>query len=142
LGDYDWASVDTNASPLRVADWNSTDGANVCPEGYRVPTDAEFKAELTDSNSSQIDLNATQKPGNDNDRRVNAANCFLKLPSAGFRAGTTGHMGAKGNQGAIWTINTLSSQSRSHYFNINASNAYIFGYAVRTHGYSVRCIKE
>jgi uncharacterized protein (TIGR02145 family) len=144
-GDYDWASVDandTNASPERVEDWNSTDGTNVCPEGYRVPTDAEFRHELTDGGSAQIDLNTTQKPGNDNDRRVNAANCFLKLPSAGFRAGTTGNMNTEGDQGAIWTINTQSNKSKSHSFNINASNAYIFGYVSRTHGYSVRCIKE
>ncbi len=69
--DGDWAISDDDGV-LRAEYWRRTDGTGICPTGFRVPTYAEFVAEM-----SQGLANAT-----------NAQEMFdvgLKLPMAGYR---------------------------------------------------------
>ena len=119
----DWALVDNNGS-LRSANWSKTDGSFVCPLGFKVPTSSEFKAELFDTGSAEIQ------------NRDDAFSSFLKLPSAGFRGdSSTGSRFNVGSEGNIWT----SSVARTNSISISFSSG---GGKNRARGMSVRCIKD
>jgi uncharacterized protein (TIGR02145 family) len=136
----DWARVaDTNGS-IRSANWTKTDGTSVCPAGFRVPTRVEWQAELFDPDSAQIDKNSAQKADNSDDRRVNAANCFLKLPSAGYRNRMTYNIVMKGNEGALWS-GSVSDINTSTLFDYQV-NLSISVPIYRETAVSVHCIKE
>jgi len=122
---YDWTapSLDDDGS-LRSAYWSSTDGSSICPEGYRVPTIDELKAELFDPGSAQI--HSTNE----------AFDSFLKLPVAGLRDDTLIGQGA---QGRLWSSSVNGFES--YYVIYIGSHAYPDN-TYRSEGYPVRCIKD
>ncbi len=138
----DWVidSLDANGSQ-RIANWSKTDGSFVCPVGFRVATLDEMKAELLDDDSAQIDKNSTQKPGNDDDRRVNAFNSFLKLPSAGYRVGNTAALYRQGTWGGMWLLHEDGGTGGA-YIGIASVDASAYTNGYRAHGKPVRCIKD
>ena len=115
---YDWRS------PQNDNLWQGVKGINnPCPEGYRLPTEAEINAER---------LSWT---GND---AAGAFNSALKLPMGGFR-GSTGALSNVGNHGRYWTSTVSGFNSR--YLAFDSSSASI-GTSRRSAGRSVRCIKD
>jgi uncharacterized protein (TIGR02145 family) len=136
----DWArAADANGS-IRMANWSKTDGTYVCPTGFRAPTIKEIRDELLIPGSAQIDQNSTQKSGNDDDPRVNAAKCFLKLPSAGYRNMTSTQVDAQGITGVIRSISPTETGTK--WIVYNDANAVESSMADRANGLYVRCIKE
>ena len=135
--------VDSTGS-IRSAKWSQTDGSNVCPAGFRVPTLAELKAELLDAGSSEIQKDHTQKAGNDDDPRVNAYQTFLKLPSPGIRypGGGNNRSGINGNElwGALW--GTSSGHAWASYVSYSDEGASSSDLAAPNKGCSVRCIRD
>jgi uncharacterized protein (TIGR02145 family) len=105
--------------------WQGVGGTNnPCPSSYRLPTNAEWAAEIATWNSQ------------DND---GAFNSLLKLPVAGFRSNQHGGIVNAGSNGRYWSSNVDVNESKILYFNdsdANVSSTY------RASGYSVRCIKE
>ena len=126
LSPFDWASIVDASGITRASDWSVVDGGSVCPSGFRVPTLTELEAELTKGNHA-ISNNS------------DAFNSFLKLPSAGYRSGSSGALTNDGVYGVIWSSSLNGSSSGYIYFgDIDASSDYIG----RSHGHSVRCIKS
>ena len=116
---YDWRS------PQNDNLWQGVSGTNnPCPSGYRLPTEAEWEAELTSWGSN------------------NSAGAFaspLKLPVAGNRNYSYGSLSNVGSNGYYWS-STVSGMYAC-YLSFSSSNANMLSY-YRARGFSVRCIKD
>jgi len=116
---YDWRS------PINDNLWQGVSGTNnPCPSGYRLPTEAEWQAELTSWSSN------------------NAAGAFaslLKLPVAGTRSYSNGSLYNVGSSGYYWSSTVSGTDARILYF--GSSNASMFS-NYRAYGFSVRCLKD
>lgn len=128
------------ANPFGVFDWRSTQNDNLwqgvngtnnpCPEGFRIPTDEEWKQEI-----------ATWKS-------ENAKGAFaspLKLTMGGYRVPTEGKLDVVGTVGYYWSSSVTGSNthngSDSRRLSIVHHSART-NPATRNHGLSVRCIKD
>ncbi len=110
-------------SPQNDDLWQGVNGTNnPCPEGYRLPSEAELNAEL-------LSWNENSSSG--------AFSSPLKLPEAGSRSNSDGLIGS--GYGRIWssTINGTDS----HLLLFSSHNAVITS-SYRANGNSVRCIKD
>ena len=112
----DWLSPSNNNL------WQGVNGINnPCPEGYRIPTEAEWNEEY--QNWSSLDgYGAFASP--------------LKLPAAGIRSSI---VGSSGNTGYYWS-STLNPINLS-FPHILTTSGQISSY-IRSYGLSVRCIKN
>ena len=98
---------------------------NPCPEGFRVPTAAEWQI-LVDAECIR-----------------DAASAFastLQLPAAGFRDSNNGNFFNVGKAGSYWS-GSLEGALRNYYFNFSPYGANILDHN-KCSGFSVRCIKE
>lgn len=121
----------TSSSPT---DWRNPQNENLwqgsfstnnpCPANYRLPTAAEWYAELASWSSN----NAT-----------GAFNSPLKLPAAGQRMANTAAISNAGTSGFYWSSSVQGTFSQLLLF--GSSSAYLYGYG-RAYGNSVRCMKE
>jgi hypothetical protein len=115
-------------------DWRSTPNDNLwqgvagvnnpCPTGYRIPTDAEWNAELQ-SWSPITSVGALASP--------------LKLPMAGYRNRSNGSLVSVGTNGYYWSSTVSSTVARSLFFRSGSAN---MDTSSRDVGNSVRCIKD
>ncbi len=116
---YDWRNSQNDNL------WQGVSGTNnPCPTGYRLPTDAEWQAEL-DSLSSDDAAGAFASP--------------LKLPVAGYRGNSNGSLGSVGSGGRYWS-STVDGTLASYLF-FYSSSAFVGSYS-RAYGFSVRCLKD
>lgn len=113
--------------------WQGVNGVNnPCPDGYRLPTETEWKAEIASWNKKNAD-GAFSSP--------------LKLPKAGGRVDTNGQLFVVGTWGRYWTSTIEGTAGALLYFyngpinNMPEGWASI-GYNNRAFGNSVRCIKN
>jgi len=116
---WDWRS------PQNTNLWQGVTGINnPCPEGYRLPSEAELNAERQSWSSN------------------NAAGAFaspLKLPVGGGRSSSDGSLGGVGINGAYWSSSVSSTYSRSLRFSSSGDD---IGNSLRASGFTVRCIKD
>jgi hypothetical protein len=118
-GNFDWRSTTNNSL------WQGESGINnPCPSGYRLPTYTELTQEV-----------ATWSPNN-------AAGAFaapLKFSLAGRRVNSTGALTGVDTEVYFWS-STISGTSAAR---IRISTTSVAeGTSGRSHGYSVRCIKD
>ncbi|HPQ35755.1 MAG TPA: FISUMP domain-containing protein, partial [Tenuifilaceae bacterium] len=112
-------------SPQNDNLWQGINGTNnPCPAGYRLPTEAEFTAEI----ESWISNNST-----------GAFSSPLKFPVAGDRGYNSGSLANFDSYGLYWSSSLDVNRSRSMYFNSSEAGMYS---SRRANGRSVRCIKE
>ncbi len=116
---YDWRSTQNDDL------WQGVNGTNnPCPAGYRLPTEAEWNAEIQSWSSND------------------AAGAFgspLKLPVAGYRLGSNGSLVYVGSSGGYWSSTVDGTISRLLYFSSSNANMYSSN---RAYGVSVRCLKD
>ncbi|NGZ90417.1 hypothetical protein G7034_09135, partial [Psychroflexus sp. C1] len=105
--------------------WQGVSGTNnPCPNGFRLPTEAEWDTERSSWSS------------------YNAAGAFdstLKLPVAGRRSHSTGGLDSVGSLGLYWSSTVSGADARRLFFNSSNTNMNAF---FRASGYSVRCLKD
>ena len=117
---YDWRSPQKNTL------WQGINGINnPCPDGYRIPTSAEWDAET-----------AAWTGGNNS---AGAFSSSLKLPAAGGRRYTNGVTFDANTIGYYWTSTATSIASDHLWFDSTTLTRYNNG---RGYGFSVRCIKN
>ena len=116
---YDWRSPKNNNL------WQGVNGTNnPCPNGYRLPTEAEWSAERQSWSSN------------------NAAGAFaspLKLPLTGSRDVGGGPVDFVGSSGMYWSATVDGNFARQLNF---ATSFARMGSFARASGRSVRCLKD
>jgi uncharacterized protein (TIGR02145 family) len=123
-GNFDWRS------PENINLWEGVNGTNnPCPNGYRIPTKAEWQAEIASWNG--------------NNSSISAYSSVLKLTLSGNRRQDNGLIENVNIRGSYWSSNT-DGGSGSHYleFDINSQSASANYSYPRSYGRCVRCIKD
>jgi uncharacterized protein (TIGR02145 family) len=116
---YDWRS------PHNDNLWQGVNGTNnPCPDGYHLPTEAEWEAERQ-SWSSDDAAGAFASP--------------LKLPVAGNRYDSFGSLNHVGSDGLYWSSTVVGTNSRGLRFYSRSAGMYS---SYRAAGLSVRCLKD
>jgi uncharacterized protein (TIGR02145 family) len=122
---YDWRNPQNNDL------WQGIVGINnPCPEGYRLPTEAEWEEERQSWISNDA-AGAIASP--------------LKLPMAGHRYGYNGSLSVEFTTGLYWASSTSFTTSKALRFEGSGINDNFFTHILnymRVNGCSVRCIKE
>jgi uncharacterized protein (TIGR02145 family) len=115
---YDWRS------PQNDNLWQGVGGVNnVCPAGFRLPTELEWGALVTAESITN---------------RATAFSSTLALPSAGTRNRASGALYYRGSSGHYWSSSVSGTNARLLYFyssSVDPASAYN-----RASGFSVRCV--
>ena len=105
--------------------WQGINGVNnPCPNGYRLPTEAEWEEEIQSWNSRNA---------------IGAFNSVLKLPLGGSRSSSNGSIGSTGSNGSYWTSDVEGPFARALSIDDRSSG---LTSSLRAIGLSVRCIKK
>jgi uncharacterized protein (TIGR02145 family) len=128
------------------------DSRGVCPTGWHIPSDEEWKQLEMYLGMSQTQADAVDWRGTDQGTQLKATNSsipswngtnisgFTALP-AGYREATNGEFYSLGSIASFWTNTLYGSNAYQRYLATNYVKSYRAFY-YRTGGYSVRCIKD
>jgi len=97
---------------------------NICPRGFRVPTQEELERETVSANVSDTKT---------------AFKNFLKIPSSGFRNLCLGEVSRESENGSLWTSSVYERES--YYLDFNNQEA-VMSTGARGEALPVRCIKR
>ncbi|WP_337050797.1 FISUMP domain-containing protein [Elizabethkingia meningoseptica] len=144
---------DDQSNSSAISGWNSTAKPNgswsdtsktdndPCPEGYRVPTRAQWQA-VIDNNPNVERVGSWANDGNYTTALYfrNPSNVrTLMLPAAGYRSYTDGTLSSRGYYGLYWGSSEATSYAYYLHFFSSSVNVYT---SYRTYGFSVRCVAE
>ena len=149
---------DTNnvATYGRLYNWYAVDDSrNIAPEGWHVPTDAEWRQLEMYLGMSQVDADATGWRGTDEGGKLKEAGTahwkppnpdatnesgFTALPG-GYRF-TGGYFGSMGNYADFWSSTELSSRFAWYRYLIYYHSQVFRNYLSKQSGFSVRCVRD
>lgn len=131
-----------NTSPKPDGSWSDTSKTinDPCPNGYRVPTSAQWQAVINNNNVERV--------GSwNNDGNYTTALYFrnlsnvrtLMLPAAGSRYYTDGALVNRGIYGLYWS--SSEAKSIASYLGFGSSSVDVNNTS-RAYGFSVRCVAE
>jgi uncharacterized protein (TIGR02145 family) len=158
-GAYSWYNNDeSNAKPYgALYNWHTVETGKLCPDGWRVPTDKEWK-NLEGTVDSKYPVGSTEwekfgNRGNDAGTmlkdssgwgdQANGTNAFgfSALPG-GFRQDSVGFQEIE-RLGGWWTsTESTETNDRSLYRRLSTGSNIGRGNNYKQNGYSVRCIKD
>jgi len=125
--------------------WFAVNTKKLCPKGWHVPTDAEWKAMVDfigDKNSAGDKLNES---GNSHWKNalLNASNEFDFSALPGGTRMYSGFFAEFGNSYAVWWTSTEFSSLAAYNWGLHDSSSRIFnGYDSKQSGFSVRCMMD
>ncbi len=141
-----YTSIDKNVYGLLYNHYTVMDPRELCPTGWHVPSGSEFDELTIFLGGSTVAGGSLKQAGTSaagtglwsapNTAATNISG-FTGLP-AGFRAGGTG---GNGGTSYLWAefVSTINGECR----NLSMNNgAFTTSFATKTHGHSVRCIKD
>lgn len=141
-----YTSIDKNVYGLLYNHYTVMDPRELCPTGWHVPSGSEFDELTIFLGGSNVAGGSLKQAGTSaagtglwsapNTAATNISG-FTGLP-AGFRAGGTG---GNGGTSYLWAefVSTFNGECR----NLSMNNgAFTTSFATKTHGHSVRCIKD
>ena len=133
--------ISASAAPYNWRDsqidnlWQGVDGANnVCPSGWRLPTEAELQAEIATWNGATA--------------RDKAFASVFKLPATGNRSSNASDTQIYAGESMwtssyfLWTSTTSGSNSKALLIGKGSDVPLGFFSQHRAYGYTVRCIKD
>ncbi|MCT3702570.1 hypothetical protein HZQ89_09095 [Elizabethkingia anophelis] len=111
-----------------------------CPAGYRVPTEAQWQAVISNNNVERVgswnnDGNYTTALYFRNPSNVRT----LMLTAAGYRNYADGALRLRGHTGKYWS--SSEATSNASYLNFDSSSVGVYN-SIRSYGFSVRCVAE
>lgn len=137
-----WSTADPLVNSGGETSWNSrtdhTEGTvweidnNVCPKGYRVPTDAEIRR-LLGSDNQWTTLNGVSG------RLFGSNDHSIFLPAAGYRYDYDGTLSLAGSSGSYWSGSRNDRGACCLYFGSSGAGSHC---DYRIYGQSVRCVSE
>jgi uncharacterized protein (TIGR02145 family) len=114
---------------------------NVCPSGWRLPSDADWKALENYLGMSSTDQNATDWRGTDEGTELKAADVSgFEAKLAGLR-GTNGSFNRRGGSTHLWSSTESVGNAYGRYLHISNTKVYRFAFN-KANGFSVRCLKD
>jgi len=106
---------------------------NVCPSGWRVPTEAEIES-LSASDSQWTTRNGV------NGRIFGSGDNTIFLPAAGCRISSNGSFGNAGSIGLYWSSTQVFSDI---VYNLDFRSGFAYRLGIsRNFGFSVRCVAD
>jgi uncharacterized protein (TIGR02145 family) len=153
---YQWgrSTIAANAPPSDaiVGSWNGTDandgswvdntktGSDPCPDGYRVPTIAQWTGVRNFNQQTASGINWTAGASNFSTGRFFGPALFL--PATGSRSNSDGALSDRGRFGNYWSSTQVDGTAVSYYLNFWSSGSGSSNDSQRAFGYPVRCIAE
>jgi uncharacterized protein (TIGR02145 family) len=135
---YNWATAMNNSASSSA---NPSEVQGVCPEGWHLPSDAEWDALLTavgGSSTAGTKLKADSPLWNSNGKGTDEFG-FSALPGGSGYSGSFGNVGDNG----YWWSSTVDGASYAYYRNMSHSYAGVLrGNYDKTILFSVRCAQD
>jgi uncharacterized protein (TIGR02145 family) len=158
---YQWGknAPDANVDAVIGGTWGNQGGSTAngnwtptekgpndpCPDGFRVPSQAEWQAVHDNNEFYKTGLPWTPEHAYEFDGALhygpNVVTPALTLPLAGERHVNSGAASGRGNRGRYWS-STENGSTHSYYLFFNQFNGVFVNNTVRNYGHSVRCIAE
>jgi uncharacterized protein (TIGR02145 family) len=145
-GSFCWyANNETNKNIYgALYNWNAVNSGKLCPEGWRIPTDADWTI-LTDylggltGNSGKLKTTGTTQWASPNAGATNSTGFSARPGGYRFYTGTFAGM----TYGADWWSSTEFSADKAWVRGVNSTNTNIARYNdFKRNGFAVRCVKN
>ena len=137
--------------------WYAVETGKLCPSGWHVPTDGEWKTLEMSLGMTQAEADATGWRGTDQgsklagnaslwtdgalDQNVNFGTSGFSALPGGYRSFSDGSFNDLGKRGKWWSSTEYAGGAWDRFLYYSNATVYRFNY-VKSHGYSVRCLRD
>ena len=120
----------------------TTEGAQgICPDGWHIPSDEEWKTLEMHLGMSQTDADDTEWRGTDQGTKLKiGGSSGLDIPLAGYRS-TSGSFNSLGSYALLWSSSESGSSAWRRYLLSSHSEVYRSTVS-QDYGFSLRCVRD